>query len=254
MNVSGILYNGTFEKGSRTLSKPIEPKISEIKRLPLLVETDSQTLIREIVEAFAKVIDSKDHYTNGHSFRVAKYTAILTRELGYNNDTIEHYYDVALVHDIGKIGIPKSILNKPGKLTDDEFAMIKTHPEKGYEILKDISLMPDMAIGARYHHERWDGEGYPKGLKGNDIPRVAQIIAVADTFDAMYSDRPYRKRMNFERAVSIIREEARRQFAPDVVHAFSRLIEHGYFRLPDDTGGGTMEDINNIHRRFGSIN
>ena len=110
--------------------------------------------------------------------------------------------------------------------------------------------MPELAIGAGYHHERPDGKGYPKGVKGDEIPRVAQIIAVADTFDAMYSDRPYRKRMNFEKAVSIIKEVAGTQLTADVVDAFLRLVEKGEFRAEDDQGGGTTEDIDNIHKKF----
>ena len=108
--------------------------------------------------------------------------------------------------------------------------------------------MPELAIGARDHHERPDGHGYPKGLKGDEIPRVAQIIAVADTFDAMYSDRPYRKRMNFDKAISIIQEVSGTQLTADVVDAFMRLVEKGEFKAEDDNGGGTFEDITNIHK------
>ena len=109
--------------------------------------------------------------------------------------------------------------------------------------------MPELAVGAGAHHERPDGRGYPRGLKGDEIPRVAQIIAVADTFDAMYSDRPYRKRMNFDKVCSIIQEVSGTQPEPDVVDAFMRLVKKGEFRAPDDTGGGTTEDIDNIHKR-----
>ncbi|WP_049962711.1 HD domain-containing phosphohydrolase [Ruminococcus sp. HUN007] len=206
-------------------------------------------LIREIVESFAKVIDMKDSYTNGHSTRVAEYTAMLSKELGCDEDTVEKYYNIALLHDIGKIGIPPEVLNKPGKLTDTEFNIIKSHSALGYEALKNISIMPELSVGAGMHHERPDGKGYPKGLKGDQILRVAQIIAVADTFDAMYSDRPYRKRMNFEKAVSIMKEVSGTQLASDVVDAFLRLVEKGEFRAENDNGGGTMEDIDNIHRK-----
>ena len=215
-------------------------------------ERQQKQLIREIVEAFAKVIDMKDAYTNGHSSRVAQYTVMLARELGYDEETIEQYYDIALLHDIGKVGIPAEVLNKPGKLTDEEFAIIKSHAQLGYETLKGISIMPELAIGAGSHHERPDGKGYPKGLKGDEIPRVAQIIAIADTFDAMYSTRPYRKRMNFEKAVSIIKEVRGTQLTADVVDAFLRLVDKGEFRAPDDMGGGTTEDIDNIHKKFDS--
>lgn len=212
-------------------------------------ENRAKQITREMVEAFAKVIDMKDSYTNGHSTRVAEYTVELCRELGMDEETIETYYCIALLHDIGKIGIPPEVLNKPGKLTDTEFNIIKSHSALGYQTLKDISIIPELAVGAGAHHERPDGKGYPKGLKGDEIPRVAQIIAVADTFDAMYSDRPYRKRMNFDKAVSIVKEVRGTQLAEDVVDAFLRLVEKGHFRLPDDDGGGTTEDIDNIHRR-----
>ncbi|MGX8705633.1 MAG: HD domain-containing phosphohydrolase, partial [bacterium] len=149
---------------------------------------ETMALIGEISEAFAKVIDMKDKYTNGHSTRVAKYTTMLAKELGYDDETVEKYYRIALLHDIGKIGVPPEVLNKAGKLTDEEFEIIKSHTTLGYDALKDISIMPELAIGAQAHHERPDGRGYPNHLKGEEIPRVAQIIAVADCFDAMYSN------------------------------------------------------------------
>ncbi len=213
------------------------------------IEHDKK-LVSEMVEAFAYTIDMKDKYTKGHSARVAKYTVKLARELGYSDDEVNDFHNIALLHDIGKIGVPPEILNKEGKLTDEEFAIIKSHSSMGFEALKGISLMPDLADGAGSHHERPDGRGYPDGLKGDEIPRVAQIIAVADTFDAMYSNRPYRKRMNFEKAVSIIKEVSGTQLTEDVVDAFLRLVEKGEFRAPDDTGGGSTEDIDNIHKKF----
>ena len=215
-------------------------------------QEENKLLIREMVEAFAKTIDMKDKYTNGHSTRVAEYTAVLAKELGYDEETVEKYRNIALLHDIGKIGVPPEVLNKPGKLTDREFAIIKSHSALGYNVLKDISIMPELAIGAGAHHERPDGKGYPKGLKGDEIPRVAQIIAVADTFDAMYSNRPYRNRMNFEKVVSIMKEVSGTQLESDVVDAFLRLVDKGEFRDPDDHGGGSLESIDNIHKKFES--
>ena len=212
-------------------------------------EKENKQLVKEVTEAFAKTIDMKDKYTDGHSMRVASYTAMLAGELGCSEDEIEKYYNIALLHDIGKIGIPEEVLNKPGKLTDEEFAIIKSHSGLGYNVLKDISIMPELAIGAGSHHERPDGKGYPEGLKGDDIPRVAQIIAVADTFDAMYSDRPYRRRMNFDKVMEIMREVSGTQLETDVVEALLRLAEKGQLRAKDDHGGGSTEDINNIHRR-----
>ena len=210
---------------------------------------ETMTFVREITEAFAKVIDMKDRYTNGHSFRVAQYTTMLAKELGYDEETVEKYYRIALLHDIGKIGVPPEVLNKPGKLTDEEFDIIKSHTSQGYEALKEISIMPELAIGAQAHHERPDGRGYPNHLMGDAIPRVAQIIAVADCFDAMYSNRPYRNRMNFDKVVSIIKEVAGTQLAPDVVEAFVRLAERGELRAPDDHGGGSMETVDNIRKK-----
>ena len=211
-------------------------------------QKETIALVGGITEAFAKVIDMKDKYTNGHSSRVAKYTAMLAKELGYDEETVEKYYRIALLHDIGKIGVPPEVLNKPGKLTDEEFKIIKSHTTQGYEALKQISIMPELAVGAEAHHERPDGRGYPNHLKGDEIPRVAQIIAVADCFDAMYSNRPYRNRMNFEKVVSIIQEVSGTQLASDVVDAFLRLVAKGEFRAPDDHGGGTTENIDNIHK------
>ena len=213
-------------------------------------EEEQRIFINEMIEAFAKTIDMKDSYTNGHSFRVAKYTAMLATELGCSKEEVEKYHNIALLHDIGKIGVEDKVLKKEGKLEDDEFMQIKSHTALGYNVLKDISIMPELAIGAGAHHERPDGKGYPNGLKGDEIPRVAQIIAVADCFDAMYSNRPYRKRMNFDKAVSIIKGAAGSQLFGDVVDAFLRLVDKGEFRAPDDDGSsGTTEDIDNIHKR-----
>lgn len=211
-------------------------------------QRESMELVHEITEAFAKVIDMKDAYTNGHSTRVAKYTAMLAKELGCDEETIEKYYYIALLHDIGKVGVPSEVLNKPGKLTDEEFDIIKSHASLGYGALDGISIMPELSLGAQCHHERPDGKGYPNHLKGDEIPRVAQIIAVADCFDAMYSNRPYRKRMNFEKAVSIIKEVSGTQLTADVVDAFLRLVDKGEFRDPEDNGGGTVENIENIRK------
>lgn len=213
-----------------------------------LLETQERDkkLTREIIEAFAKVVDLKDTYTQGHSFRVAQYTEMLAREMGFDEKTVEKYHNIALMHDIGKVGIPDAVLNKPGRLTDEEYNLIKSHTTRGYDVLENISLMPEIAIGAHLHHERPDGKGYPLRLKEDEIPVVARIIAVADCFDAMYSNRPYRPRMNFEKVVSIIKEVSGTQLSPNVVDAFLRLVDKGEFRAPDDKGGGSTESIENI--------
>ena len=242
--IAGLFLIGCFLLGMRLFIGA--RRADEMDTLIERQKRDKE-LTREIIEAFAKVVDLKDTYTQGHSFRVAKYTEMLARELGYDEETVEKYHNIALMHDIGKVGIPDSVLNKPGKLSDEEFSLIKSHTSRGYEVLENISLMPEIAIGARAHHERPDGKGYPLGLKESEMPRVAQIIAVADCFDAMYSNRPYRNRMNFDKVVSIIKEVSGTQLTPDVVDAFLRLVEKGEFRDPDDHGGGSLESIENIH-------
>ena len=222
--------------------------VREQNRSIKLKQQEDSVFVNELTTAFARLIDMKDRYTNGHSFRVAQYTAMLARELGCDDDTVEKYYRIALLHDVGKIAIPREVLNKPGALTDEEFEQIKSHTTKGYDALKDISVMPELATGAQSHHERPDGRGYPSHLKGSEIPRVAQIIAVADAFDAMYSNRPYRSRMNFEVVVSIIRGASGTQLTPDVVDAFLRLVARGEFRARDDDGGGCTTEIDNAGR------
>ena len=156
-------------------------------------EIENQKLmLSQTAAALAEAIDAKDAYTNGHSRRVAEYAAKIAEQAGKTKEECEEIYLIALLHDVGKIGIPNAIINKKGRLTDEEYEIIKTHPKKGYEILKKISSSPNLSIGAHYHHERFDGKGYPEGLKGEEIPEIARIIAVADTYDAMTSKRSYR--------------------------------------------------------------
>ena len=192
-------------------------------------QEENKLFINELASAFASCIDMKDHYTNGHSHRVAKYTAMIAEKMGKSKEETENIYNIALLHDVGKISIPDSVLNKPGKLTDDEFAIMKSHSARGYEILKEISIAPDLALGAGYHHERLDGKGYPRGLSGDQIPEIAQIIAVADTFDAMYSNRPYRKKLPIETVAAEIQRIAGTQLNADIVRVFMDLINSGAF-------------------------
>ena len=204
-------------------------------RLLLAKQKENQELIDEMSEVFASCIDLKDPYTNGHSHRVAKYSALLAKHLGKNEDEVNQIYHIALLHDIGKISIPDSILNKPGRLTDEEFQIMRDHSIRGYEILKEIRIAPELAIGAGYHHERIDGRGYPRGLKGDEIPEIAQIIAVADTFDAMYSTRPYRRQVPIEKVAAEIRRCAGTQLNADVVDALMELIDEGAFEDAKET-------------------
>ncbi len=185
--------------------------------------------IHSITGALVNCIDGKDSYTNGHSARVANYTKMLAEKLGEKKSTAEEFYNIAILHDVGKIGIPDSILNKPGKLTEEEYAVMKNHAQRGYEILKDVTVQEGIAAGAHYHHERFDGKGYPDGISGCDIPWVARIIAVADTLDAMSSTRPYRKKLSMNCIVEEIKRCSGSQFDPLVVNAFLELYREGAF-------------------------
>ena len=149
----------------------------------------------QIVQTLSGAIDAKDAYTNGHSTRVAEYSREITRRAGFSEAMQKDIYMIALLHDVGKIGVSDTIIKKPSKLTDEEYAIIKTHSIMGENILKNISEFPKLLIGARWHHERYDGRGYPDGIAGEDIPVEARIIAVADTYDAMTSRRSYRADM-----------------------------------------------------------
>lgn len=165
----------------RNLHMEVNKKTAELESLSL-----------HVVHTLAKTIDAKDAYTNGHSERVAAYSREIAKRFGYDKDRQEEIYIMGLLHDVGKIGVPDTVINKPGKLTDEEYMEIKKHPAKGAEILVTITEMPKLVTGARWHHERYDGRGYPDGLKGEEIPEKARIIAVADAYDAMTSHRSYR--------------------------------------------------------------
>ena len=165
----------------RSLSNEVEKKTKE-----------NNTLFLHVVQALAESIDAKDTYTNGHSGRVADYAREIAKRYGYRDKRLEDIYMLGLLHDVGKIGIPDAIINKPDKLTDEEYEIIKTHPVKGARILETIEEMPLLSTGARWHHERFGGGGYPDGLVGEAIPEEARIIAVADSYDAMSSRRSYR--------------------------------------------------------------
>ncbi len=153
---------------------------------------ENDALFIHVVEALADAIDAKDTYTNGHSGRVAAYSREIARRCGYSAAREREIYMMGLLHDVGKIGIPDAIINKPARLTESEYDVIKTHTVMGAKILKNIREMPALVTGARWHHERYDGRGYPDGLSGTDIPEEARIIAVADAYDAMTSRRSYR--------------------------------------------------------------
>lgn len=185
----------------------------------------NKELTTDMIKALVKTIDAKDPYTNGHSIRVAEYTRMLAEQVYTDQDEIHSIYNIALLHDIGKIGIPDSIISKPGKLTDEEYNIIKGHTLTGAKILSEIKSAPELIYGAKYHHERYDGKGYPCGLKGEEIPEISAIIAVADAYDAMTSNRSYRKLLPQETVKQEIEKGLGTQFNPKWGKIMLKLIE-----------------------------
>ncbi len=179
----------------------------------------------QVVKSLATAIDAKDNYTNGHSTRVAEYAKMIAARSGYTKEEQDGLYMVALLHDVGKIGVPDTVINKSSKLTDEEFALIKQHPIIGDSILRSIKDRPDLAIGARWHHERYDGKGYPDGKAGEDIPEIARIIAVADAYDAMTSRRSYRDAMSQEYVRSELEKGMGTQFDPAFAQVMLSIME-----------------------------
>ena len=196
------------------LENEVDRKSEKVKQLSL-----------QVMQTLAMTIDAKDRYTNGHSTRVAKYSKMLASRMGYTGEELTNIYFMALLHDIGKIGVPDTIINKSGKLTDEEFAMIKEHPVIGHGILTSITEIPDIEYGARWHHERIDGRGYPDGLKGDEIPIYARIIAVADSYDAMTSKRSYRDVLPQEQVLNEIIKGRNTQFDPHIADIMIDIIE-----------------------------
>lgn len=186
---------------------------------------ENENLSLRIVQTLAEAIDAKDNYTNGHSGRVAKYTREIARRFGYSQKRQDEIYMMGLLHDVGKIGVPDAVINKPAKLTEEEYAQIKTHPVMGDRILKNIRERPKLAVGARWHHERYDGTGYPDGLSGDKIPEEARIIAVADAYDAMTSRRSYRGILPQDIVRNEIKNGKGKQFDPAFADIMLTMIE-----------------------------
>ncbi|MCX7919582.1 MAG: response regulator [bacterium] len=183
------------------------------------------------VRALAAAIDAKDRYTRGHSDRVMKYSTQIAEALEQNvamtERLIRHFQYAAMIHDIGKIGIPDHILKKEGKYTPEEYSVMKQHPLLGYDMLRDVPYLQEVSLYLKHHHEWYNGKGYPDGLQGDDIPLGAQIIAVADAYDAMTSDRPYRRSYTHHEAIQEITNCSGSQFAPKVVEAFLSRYKYG---------------------------
>ena len=184
-------------------------------------------MFEQTAEALAGAIDAKDAYTHGHSTRVATLSRQIAKEAGLPDRDCDQVYFAALLHDVGKIGVSNEIINKPGRLTDEEFAQIKLHPILGYQILSNIKQSPSLSIGAHYHHERYDGKGYPDGLAGEAIPEIARIIAVADAYDAMSSGRSYRDRLSQQKVRDEMVRGSGTQFDPRFAKIMLRMIDSG---------------------------
>ncbi len=184
-------------------------------------------MFEQTTEALANAIDAKDRYTSGHSLRVALYSRQIAQRAGCPPETCEQVYFAALLHDVGKIGINDDIINKIGKLTDEEFRQIKIHPILGDQILSSIEQAPFLRVGAHYHHERFDGRGYPDGLTGDQIPEIARIIAVADAYDAMTSNRSYREPLDRDAVRAELETGAGTQFDPGYAEIMLQIMEEG---------------------------
>lgn len=181
----------------------------------------------EAIMTIARTVDAKDMNTSQHSFRVSEYSVLIAKRLGFDDEQCEELRKTALLHDIGKIGVPDNVLNKPAKLTDEEYAIMKSHVIKGAEILENFTSVKNIVEGARYHHERYDGKGYMEGLKGEEIPINARIIGIADAFDAMTANRVYRKQLDIDVVLHEIKRCRGTQFDPELADILLMLVDEG---------------------------
>ncbi len=218
-----ILFSGFIEARETNV-------VADFLKEILTSENTGKTLVKPINELMTE-LRGKDLYTFSHCLRVAKYSQTISREMKLSEKEVEEISVNGLLHDIGKLAISDSILKKPGKLTPEEFDQIKKHPKAGVEILQKNSILVSYSKGAKEHHERWDGKGYPESLKGDQISLDGRIIAVADSFDAMTSQRPYNKPKNLEEALREIEAQKGSQFDPGVVVAFSAAVKKGVISI-----------------------
>jgi len=210
-----------LEEENIILEKKVEERTRDLKKL----YENMQSAYMATVKALAQAIDAKDHYTHSHSQNVTKYAVAAAIQMRFSQRQLKTLREACQLHDLGKIGIHDYILNKPGKLTGKEWEKIKLHSLRGAEILEPLTFLEDVIILIRQHHERYDGMGYPDGLKGEEIELGARIIAVADAFDAMISERPYRKAYSEKYVISKLKENSGTQFDPQVVKAFLKVLK-----------------------------
>lgn len=223
-----LLYLGLFtivKRGADTVAR-------QQGELHLRAE-DLQEAYQATLEALSGALDLRDHETEGHGRRVTRLAVALAQELGYPEKELDSLVYGAMLHDVGKIGIPDDVLLKPGPLTPEQWEIIRKHPSLGYRVLSKIKFLNGAAEIVRAHHERYDGKGYPRGLAGEKIPLGARIFAVVDAYDAMTCDRPYRKALPHEEAIAELKRNAGTQFDPRVVKTFLRLVESGILSEPE---------------------
>ena len=217
---------GDLGNSFNTMTDQVERFISDLQNSA----QENRELFIGTVKGLAAAIDGKDPYTRGHSERVSRFSMAIAQRLGLSDEEIEKIRISALLHDVGKIAIDDNILKKPAALTDEEYEIMKKHPQKGYKIMSQIPAMKEFLPGMYMHHEMVNGMGYPQGLKGDEIPLMGKIVAVADTFDAMTTDRPYQKAMKFEDALARIESFVGTRYDPVVVAAFSEACKEGQIR------------------------
>ena len=217
--IAGVIYQSYRTQEARSIEKEAHGRAIAEKQQEL---TDSYL---RTIRSLALAIDAKDQYTHQHIIRVQRYAVAIAQKMGFTEESLAQIKTSALLHDVGKIGIPEYVLLKPGKLTDEEFDRVKKHPQMGADILKPVNFPKNIMDGVKYHHEKWNGGGYPEGLKGTEIPLFGRILAVADVYDAVTSNRSYRKAWTHERALELIAVERNQHFDADIADIFLEVIE-----------------------------
>ncbi len=224
---------GELAHNFNVMSGAIELSVAQLKK----AAHENHLLFVNSVRMLAAAIDAKDPYTRGHSERVARYSVAIGKHLSLPDQEMRNLRISALLHDVGKIGIDDRILRKPGALSDDEFEVMKGHPAKGAAIMSGVAQLIDIIPGMKYHHEKWSGGGYPENLEGEQIPMQARIVAIADTFDAMTTNRPYQKAMELSYVVDKIKSFAGSRFDPRVIEAFVEAVSRGDIQIEEQVRG-----------------
>ncbi len=235
VEVTGTAEIADLSENFNRMSESVKEAFEKVQR----AARENQELFLASIRALAAAIDAKDPYTRGHSERVARYASAIAREMGLSPDEVRKTRLSALLHDVGKIGIDDRIIRKPTALTDEEFELMKAHPAKGAAIMETIPQLADIIPGMKHHHEKWEGGGYPDGLKGEEIPMQARIVAVADAFDAMTTTRPYQKAMEVTYVLARLREMANKRFDSKVIEALVQSHAKGELIPTDRTAAGS---------------